>query len=1125
MKPVQHLSHQRQASSSLILSLPSFAALLMSAAVPAVNAATATWDGGGADPNWSNPQNWVGDVAPVSGDDLVFAGTVQTTCTNDLDTANGGSFQVNSITFDATAGSFTVSGNDIRITGKSIVCNSTNLQTLQTVLQTQSGNTNGVTVDCVSGDITIGGIQSYSGFNNLLTKNGPGTLTVNGPLVGPDTYFPVVNAGRLVANGAANLFFSVTVNAGGTMITEGSTSNGIIHNGGRLTLNGTLDLVGGVTEDVGNLLGSGTVTNHGTAGSVTTLRLRSSEDRTFSGVIRDGAEAGAVTALDLGLPGGTNTQTLTLSGVNTYTGSTTFRQPNCKLVLAQTGKLRFSPAKDGLGAPVSNRITAVAAQTAGAVTLNGTLVIDTAAAAPVNGDTWTLVDVGVLNETFGGTFAVEAPFAESSPGSGLWQYDTGAGTFTFSEATGQLSFGRVAVSKWDGGASPDADWSAPANWDQAPASGDLFIFSGTVQTTNTNDLDTDFDTATLTPGTFAVNGIRFDATAGAFQLQGNAIDFGGKSILNESATTQTFSLPLQFDNTVGGLSVDAAAGDVVLNTLDLRSGFGATLAKTGTHKLQINGPMVTPETFTLSLLRGTLEANTPGNLFFDATVAAGATLLTGGSSPTGVIHPGGTLTLNGTLDLPGGVMEDIGSLTGSGVVTSHGAAGTTSTLSIRASTDRTFSGTLRDGAGGGTLALNLGIAGGTETGTVTLSGTNSFLGTTTIVQPGVSLVLSASGAMRFRPGANGVTNSIRATEVQTGFVSLDGRFILDLSDAAIADGNSWTLVDNGNLNESFGSFQLVNQAYVPATSYAVNSGFGEYAPFNEDDSFASGGGTFPAAGPTGNPVDTSAVTNPAPQEAYQTERNGNFTYNFSGLGAGAGYLVRLHFAEIFHNSAGARKFDVFINGNLVLDDFDIWSEAGGRNVAIVKEFTVPATLGGSLAVQFATVVDNSKVSAVEIIPAAGPAGSTFVENADVWTMQDGNRTWTFSEATGRLSLAVGAAGNYASWAAANGIPGALPDADADGDGIRNLVEYALGTSPTTPGTAGTLTGNVLSFTKGAEAVANGDVTYSIEESDDLGATEPWTALVPDVNNATTISGTLPAGKTRVFTRLKVTRSN
>src|SRR5262245_25340272 len=34
--------------------------------------AVATWDGGGADNHWTTAANWVGDVAPQAGDDVVF---------------------------------------------------------------------------------------------------------------------------------------------------------------------------------------------------------------------------------------------------------------------------------------------------------------------------------------------------------------------------------------------------------------------------------------------------------------------------------------------------------------------------------------------------------------------------------------------------------------------------------------------------------------------------------------------------------------------------------------------------------------------------------------------------------------------------------------------------------------------------------------------------------------------------------------------------------------------------------------------------------------------------------------------------------------------------------------------
>jgi hypothetical protein len=61
------------------------------------------------------------------------------------------------------------------------------------------------------------------------------------------------------------------------------------------------------------------------------------------------------------------------------------------------------------------------------------------------------------------------------------------------------------------------------------------------------------------------------------------------------------------------------------------------------------------------------------------------------------------------------------------------------------------------------------------------------------------------------------------------------------------------------------------------------------------------------------------------------------------------------------------------------------------------------------------------------------------------------------------------------------------------------------------------------FTKGTDAKANGDVTWQIETSTDLGITNPWTVNIPlvtDTANDISITFT-PGTPVKNFARLKV----
>ncbi|MFT3746156.1 MAG: SBBP repeat-containing protein [Pyrinomonadaceae bacterium] len=151
-----------------------------------------------------------------------------------------------------------------------------------------------------------------------------------------------------------------------------------------------------------------------------------------------------------------------------------------------------------------------------------------------------------------------------------------------------------------------------------------------------------------------------------------------------------------------------------------------------------------------------------------------------------------------------------------------------------------------------------------------------------------------------------------------------------------------------------------------AAIYRINSAGPDVAPFSAD-SFFSGGATFS----TTAAINTSGVTNPAPQAVYQTQRFGAFTYTFAGLTPGANYVVRLHFAEIFYTSSGQRTFNVFINGGGVLAGYDVFADAGTANKAVIKEFTGAADASGQIVVAYTPGSNNPISNGIEILNSSG----------------------------------------------------------------------------------------------------------------------------------------------------------
>ena len=102
-------------------------------------------------------------------------------------------------------------------------------------------------------------------------------------------------------------------------------------------------------------------------------------------------------------------------------------------------------------------------------------------------------------------------------------------------------------------------------------------------------------------------------------------------------------------------------------------------------------------------------------------------------------------------------------------------------------------------------------------------------------------------------------------------------------------------------------------------------------------------------------------------QLYQAQRFGQSTdtnFVLAGLKPGS-VSVTLLFAETYQTQPARRKFDVVINGRQVLHDFDIFAEAGGKNIALQKTFTVDAPQG-IVEVKAGTVAaDNATFAAIK----------------------------------------------------------------------------------------------------------------------------------------------------------------
>ncbi len=228
------------------------------------HSATKTWDGGGADGNWRTAENWDGDTAPSSDDDLIFpAESARFATSNDFFLFTN----FNSLTIEG--GNYTVGGNPFRLmTGLTVNGGTHSINTAISLLSPQ-------TFIAAQGAVATIAAVEFSGFNfgidgagafgigliagtGNIEKNGlgasliatatnyNGAVTINDGILIIDATIPnapvLVNA-QTLNNGFGLSGIGGTGTVGSTHIVNGGVSAGTLTSPtGILSINGNFDI-------------------------------------------------------------------------------------------------------------------------------------------------------------------------------------------------------------------------------------------------------------------------------------------------------------------------------------------------------------------------------------------------------------------------------------------------------------------------------------------------------------------------------------------------------------------------------------------------------------------------------------------------------------------------------------------------------------------------------------------------------------------------------------------------------------------------------------------------------------------------------------------------------------------
>jgi len=772
------------------------------------NSYAGPWNWTAGSGSWSGTNSWQSNSPATNGQNIGITGAAGGTITNDSVSSLG------SLSYSNAAGAYTLTGSNVALTG-GITNNSANAQSINVGLTTSTNQT----FNAANGNLSIGGAIANSAVLTLaegatksialngavtgtgaLVQSGPGTLT----LAGANSYSggTSVNAGTVVlgnnasfGTGAVSIASNATITAGvqnlatpnALTLTSGATatlntgsntwtqsgaisgSGGMTKTGaGMLTLTASNSYTGATLVSAGTLQVNGSLNSSGsvTLASGTTLSGKGSVGAVMvskGATLAPGADVGIgnlTLQSSIWSPGGNyNWQIADASGAKgiSYDSLTIMGGLNLS-TLSSTNRFNIN-------------LWSLAGSTSGqALNFN-----------PNVSSSWTLASVlGSITGFSTNDFLINTVATNGTGGfsnllnGGFFGITTNATGLILSYTTKFISGGNAIWSLASGNLSAN----------QGITNGAGLIFTGAGGSV-TNNAVTNLSSMT------------FSNTAGHYTVGGNGVTLGAGGIINNSTNEQTITSGLNLGTNE---TFTAASGNLNFNGSITNNGH--TLTLNGASNIVLGGILSGTGGLTES---GTGTLTITGAQIYTGltTVASGTLLLSGGNNR--LLSTGSVAVSSGAkLDL-GSNSQQLASLTGTGTVT-----GTGGILTLAPTNSTAFGGSL---TGSEQLALS-------GTGTMTLSGSNSYTGGTAINAG----TLITANALALGAGTNAVSVGNSGTLNLAGQTITQGSLLL--SNGIVTNGtlaaNNVTL-QGGTVAASLSGAALLTQASGTTTLSGSNS--------------------------------------------------------------------------------------------------------------------------------------------------------------------------------------------------------------------------------------------------------------------------------------------------------------